>query len=84
MITEKSLYKLRILYILLKYGDLSISNLARKSGIRFNTVKEEVEELERDGLVEILESKRVKIVKINLTNRKVIILRNLIEELEDI
>ncbi|BCS91740.1 hypothetical protein L3N51_00853 [Metallosphaera sp. J1] len=84
MITERSLYRLRILSTLLKEGEIPISLLARESRLRFDIAKREIAEMERKGLVEVLDSGRVKIVKINMTNRKVIILRNLIEELEDL
>ncbi|ABP96187.1 MULTISPECIES: hypothetical protein [Metallosphaera] len=84
MITERSLYRLRILSTLLKEGEIPISLVARESRLRFDIAKREIAEMERKGLVEILDSGRVKLVRINMTNRKVIILRNLIEELEDL
>ncbi|AWR99680.1 hypothetical protein [Metallosphaera hakonensis] len=84
MITERSLYRLRILSTLLKEGEMPISNLARRAKLRFVITKREVSALEKMGLVELYDSGRVKVVKINMTNRKVIILRNLIEELEEL
>ncbi|AKV75406.1 hypothetical protein MsedC_2097 [Metallosphaera sedula] len=73
-----------MLSTLLKEGEIPISLVARESRLRFDIAKREIAEMERKGLVEILDSGRVKLVRINMTNRKVIILRNLIEELEDL
>ncbi|EWG08234.1 MAG: hypothetical protein ASUL_01230 [Candidatus Aramenus sulfurataquae] len=68
----------------MKYGELSVSKLAKLSGVRFSILKEELEYLKGKEYIEVIEVGRVKVVKLNYSNHKVIILRNLLEEIEEI
>lgn len=84
MITERSLARLKLLYVLFTQGEMSLTKLAEAAGVRYQTAKTEIENLEKKGYVEIFSSGRVRIVKLNLENRKVIIMKNLLEELDDL
>jgi len=84
LITERSLIRLKLLYVLLRQGEMSLTKLAQEAGVRYWTARSEVEQLERNGYVEVFSSGRVRIVRVNLENRKVIIVKTLLEELEDI
>jgi len=68
----------------MQYGDLSLTRLSRLSKVRFSVLKREILILKNKGYIEIIDSGRVKIVRLNYSNQKVIILKNLLEELEDI
>ncbi|WP_338601435.1 hypothetical protein V6M85_00105 [Sulfolobus tengchongensis] len=71
---------MKILTILIKYGDMNITKLYRLSKIRYDKLKKELDELQRMKLVEILGDSK-KIVRLNYSNPKVVILINLLEEL---
>ncbi len=68
----------------MKYGELSVSKLAKFSGVRFSVLKEELEYLKGKEYVEVVEMGRARVVRLNYSNQKVIILRNLLEEIEEI
>ncbi len=68
----------------MQYGDLSLTRLSRLSKVRFSVLKREILILKNKGYIEIIDSGRVKIARLNYSNQKVIILKNLLEELEDI
>ncbi|AWR98244.1 hypothetical protein DFR86_05330 [Acidianus sulfidivorans JP7] len=76
--------RLKILYALIKYGDLSISNLSKKSKVKFYVLKRELDYLSEKGYIEILSGERNKIIRLNYTNQKILILKNLLEELEEL
>lgn len=84
LISRNEFIRLKILYALLKYGDLSISGLSKKAKVKFPVLKRELNFLLEKGYVEILTGKRSKIVRLNYTNQKIIILKNLLEELEEL
>ncbi|MQL54506.1 hypothetical protein GFB69_01735 [Acidianus ambivalens] len=76
--------RFKIIYTLIKYGDLPISNLSKLARVKFNVLKRELNYLSEKGYIEILSGERAKIVRLNYTNQKIIILKNLLEELDDL
>ncbi|QIW25305.1 ArsR family transcriptional regulator [Sulfolobus sp. S-194] len=75
---------LKILYILFKEGEINISKLAKETKLNYSTLLKYIEILEQKKLIEVIRGDRSKIVRLNYANPKVIILKNLFEELEDI
>lgn len=63
---------------------MNITALVRKTRLRYDRVSEVIGELERKGIVEDSKVGRLRIVRLNYLNRKVIILSTLLEELEDL
>ncbi|MUM64757.1 hypothetical protein D1867_05760 [Acidianus infernus] len=76
--------RFKIIYTLIKYGDLPISNLSKLARVKFNVLKRELNYLSEKGYIEILSGERAKIVRLNYANQKIIILKNLLEELDDL
>jgi hypothetical protein len=68
----------------MQYGELSLTKLSKLSKVRFSVLKREILVLKDKGYVEIIDSGRIKVARLNYSNQKVIILKNLLEELEDI
>ncbi|BCU68536.1 hypothetical protein HS7_19730 [Sulfolobales archaeon HS-7] len=63
---------------------MNITKLAKLSGIRYSIVKKEVEELSNKGYVEIDVLGKVIVVRVNYTSEKIIILKNLLDLLDEI
>jgi predicted transcriptional regulator len=76
----------KILVTLLEEGDINITKLAKKCSVRYDVLKHEVDFLERRGIVEVIsgDGVRAKIIRINYSNPKVILLKDLVEEVKDI
>ncbi|TRM80689.1 hypothetical protein DJ531_11950 [Sulfolobus sp. A20-N-F6] len=61
---------------------MNITKLYRLSGLHYNKRKKELEDLEKIEVIEIIGSdQRAKIIKINYSNPKILVLINLLEEL---
>ncbi|MBP1357155.1 MAG: hypothetical protein JZD40_01510 [Sulfolobus sp.] len=69
---------------MVKYGDVNITRLAKLTRLRYDTLKKELDFLAQYKIIEIIGTGRAKVIKLNYTNPKVIILKNLIEELESL
>ncbi|MCY0850002.1 MarR family transcriptional regulator [Sulfuracidifex metallicus] len=76
----------KILVTLLEEGDINITKLAKKCSVRYDVLKREVDFLERREIVEVIsgDGVRAKIIRVNYSNPKVILLKDLIEEVKDI
>ncbi|AKA74090.1 hypothetical protein SULI_09345 [Saccharolobus solfataricus] len=72
---------MKILYILIKNGDMNITKLYRLSKIHYDKLRRELEDLQKMDLIEVIGSDK-KIVRLNYSNPKVVILINLLEELD--
>jgi DNA-binding MarR family transcriptional regulator len=72
-----------VLLFLLKYGDVNVTKLSRLTGVNYNSLKRELDYLQDKGYVEVLHLGRAKVVRLNLSNRKVLVLRSFLEEMED-
>jgi intein-encoded DNA endonuclease-like protein len=70
--------------ILFKEGEINISKLSRLTNIRYDILKKELINLQNMGYIEIITQGRAKIIRLNFSNPKIIILMNLIEQLEKI
>jgi hypothetical protein len=65
---------------LIKYGDMNITKLYRLTKINYIKLKNELRILQDMNIIEILGDNK-KIIRVNYSNPKVIILINLLEEL---
>lgn len=65
---------------MIKYGDMNITKLYRLSKINYIKLKNELRILQDMNIIEILGDNK-KIIRVNYSNPKVIILINLLEEL---
>ncbi|PVU75877.1 hypothetical protein DDW11_01115 [Sulfolobus sp. SCGC AB-777_G06] len=75
---------MRILFILFKEEEISISKLYKKTRIDYKKLEKDLELLEDKHIIEIIKGDKSKIIRLNYSNPKVIILKNLFEELENI
>ena len=73
--------KMKILMILLNYGDINITKLYRLTKIRYTRLKSELDSLQQMNLIEIIGNDK-KIIRLNYSNPKIVILINLLEELQ--
>ncbi|MEM0293054.1 MAG: hypothetical protein QXF93_00290 [Saccharolobus sp.] len=73
--------KMKILMILLNYGDINITKLYRLTKIRYTRLKTELDSLQQMNLIEIIGNDK-KIIRLNYSNPKIVILINLLEELQ--
>ncbi|MEM0188001.1 MAG: hypothetical protein QW550_01265 [Saccharolobus sp.] len=67
--------------ILLNYGDINITKLYRLTKIRYTRLKTELDSLQQMNLIEIIGNDK-KIIRLNYSNPKIVILINLLEELQ--
>jgi len=58
--------------------------LAKESKVNYQVLLKDLEVLEKKNIIEIIRGEKSKIVRLNYSNPKVIILKNLFEELENI
>lgn len=65
---------------MIKYGDMNITKLYRLTKINYIKLKNELRILQDMNIIEILGDNK-KIIRVNYSNPKVIILINLLEEL---
>ncbi|BFH73535.1 hypothetical protein SJAV_14790 [Sulfurisphaera javensis] len=63
---------------------MNITKLAKETGIKYQTLLKNIEFLEQKKIIEVIKGEKSKIIRLNYSNPKVIILKNLFEELEDI
>lgn len=70
--------------MLFKKGELSVTKLAKESKVSYKVLLKDLEVLEKKNIIEIIRGEKSKIVRLNYSNPKVIILKNLFEELENI
>ncbi|WCM34812.1 hypothetical protein [Sulfolobus acidocaldarius] len=70
--------------MLLREGEINITRLARESHVNYKKLEKALETLERKNIIEIYEGDKTKLIRINYSNPKVIILKNLFDELESI
>lgn len=70
--------RLRVLKIILKYGQINITRLAREASIHHHLASKYVSELESEGIVSIRRIGRLRIVEVNIENPKVALLRELL------
>ncbi|MEM3939377.1 MAG: hypothetical protein QXY68_04535 [Saccharolobus sp.] len=73
--------KMKIMMILLNYGDINITKLYRLTKIRYTRLKTELDSLQQMNLIEIIGNDK-KIIRLNYSNPKIVILINLLEELQ--
>jgi len=72
--------RLKILVSLLKYGELNISELARRSGLNHVITDKHVRALEELGLVSETRLGRVRLVKLNSERPEIKLLEELIKK----
>ncbi len=73
--------RVRVLKLILKYGQINITRLARESGLHHRLVSRYVGELEEEGVVTIRRIGRLRIIEANLYKPEVALLRDLMESL---
>ncbi|PVU71162.1 hypothetical protein DDW09_00195 [Sulfolobus sp. SCGC AB-777_L09] len=74
----------KVLRILFKFGEINITKLSKETKIKYSTLERIIRILEEKKIVEVIEADRSKIIRLNYENPKVVILKNLFEELENI
>ena len=68
---------------MLKRGELPVTKLSKEAKVNYKTLLKDLDILEKKNIVEIIRGEKAKIVRLNFSNPKVIILKSLFEELED-
>ncbi|BBG23954.1 hypothetical protein [Sulfuracidifex tepidarius] len=75
----------KVILTLFEEGDTNITKLSKKCSMRYDVLRSEIDFLEKKGIVEVISGEsRAKVIRLNYSNPKVIILKDLIEEVKDI
>jgi len=76
--------RIKILLIILQEGEINISRLAKISKIKYDILQRELEVLKNKGYIDIIKLGRSTIIRPNLSNQKLLIIKNLLEELMEL
>ncbi|MEM0363882.1 MAG: hypothetical protein QXH75_08825, partial [Sulfolobaceae archaeon] len=76
--------RIKILLIVLQEGEINISKLAKISKINYKTLRNEIEILKNKGYIDVISLGRSIIIRPNLSNPKLLLIKNLLEELMEI
>jgi len=74
--------RIRVLRVILKYGQINITRLAREASIHHQLAVKYVDELASEGIVEVRRIGRLRIVEVKHDNPKITLLRELLVEEE--
>ncbi|BCU70498.1 hypothetical protein KN1_17950 [Stygiolobus caldivivus] len=75
---------MKILFILFKEDEINITKLYKKTKIKYNKLEKDILLLRDKNLIEVIEGSKTKVIRLNYSNPKVIILKNLFEELDTV
>jgi len=75
---------LKLLMALCRFGEINITRLAKVTGLRYDVLERNLAYLSQRNYVEIMQLGRSKVVRLNYSNPKVIIVKDLLEELSEL
>jgi CRISPR locus-related DNA-binding protein len=74
--------RIKILKILLKMGELNVSEIARRLGVNYNTTSQHLKILENEGIIKHKTFGRIRLYRLNEQSPRVKALQNLVESWE--
>jgi DNA-binding MarR family transcriptional regulator len=72
--------RIRVLRVILSYGQINITRLAREASIHHQLASKYVEELVEEGIVVVRRIGRLRIIEVRHDNPKIALLRELLAE----
>lgn len=70
--------RIRVLKIILKYGQINVTRLAREASLHHRLVSKYIDEMREEGIVSVYKVGRIRIVELNVDNPQVALLRELL------
>ncbi len=75
----------RLLLAVFEEGETNITKLSKRCSMRYDVLKREIDYLESRGVIEVISGgNRAKLIRLNYSNPKVLILKDLVEEVKEI
>jgi len=75
--------RVRVMLVLFRIGEANISRIVRETGMHHSVVAKHLEKLAETGLIEERRYGRIRLFRVNYSNPRAVIIRDLIEVLEE-